>query len=64
MKEKKNLKLLLISPKEKNKPNISPFLFASDYELKQREHFIKLLNNWPGPDEQKIRNLGLFTNRM
>tara|TARA_B100001057_G_scaffold500025_1_gene613034 strand:+ start:2777 stop:3595 length:819 start_codon:yes stop_codon:yes gene_type:complete len=65
MKEKKEFKTIAdIAKRKKNKPNISPFLFASDYELKQREHFIKLYNNWPGPDEQKIRNLGLFTNRL
>ena len=52
-------------PKRKKKiTNITPYLFASEFETKQRKLLIKLFNSWPGPDEQKIRNLGLFTNRL
>jgi len=52
-------------PKKKKKiTNITQYLFASEFETKQRKNLINLFNNWPGPDEQKIRNLGLFTNRL
>ena len=45
-------------PKRKKKiTNITPYLFASEFETKQRKLLIKLFNSWPGSDEQKIRNI-------
>ena len=31
---------------------------------KNRQTLIKLFNNWPSSDEFKMRNLGLFQNRI
>ena len=38
--------------------------YSSNKEKKNRESLIKLFNNWPSTDEFKMRNLGLFQNRI
>ena len=38
--------------------------YTSPREKQNRETLIKMFNEWPGNDEFKIRNLGLFQNRI
>ena len=38
--------------------------YTSLNEKKNRQTLIKLFNNWPSSDEFKMRNLGLFQNRI
>lgn len=38
--------------------------YTSTAEKKNRQILIELFNNWPGGDEFKMRNLGLFQNRI
>ena len=38
--------------------------YSSDRERKNRQSLTKLFNNWPSTDEFKMRNLGLFQNRI
>ena len=38
--------------------------YTSENEKKNRKKLIDLFNQWPGSDEFKIRNLGLFQNRI
>ncbi len=43
---------------------ITSTTYSSNKETKNRESLAKLFNNWPSTDEFKMRNLGLFQNRI
>ena len=48
----------------KKKRILTSSSYTSKNEIAQRQLFEKLFNGWPGPNEHKNKNLGIFTNRI
>ncbi len=48
----------------KKKRIVTSSIYSSKNELTKRKTLQKLLKSWPGPDDHKIKNLGIFTNRI
>ena len=48
----------------KKKRTITSSIYTSKNEMFQRKIFEKLFNEWPGPKDHKVKNLGIFANRI